>query len=342
MLKLLLTSDWRLGRTFHRFEAEAQARLSLARLKTVERVLTEGEKAKVEVVVCAGDLFDSPGPSKALRDAVSSLFGATKLQVLVVPGDRDALVAGSVWRAFAKDAPSNVTVVTGDGQSVTLSDGTALVAAPCHQHVEALEPLERLPGGTGRRIGVAHVGARASAAPKREDFTALLLGGSDTLRFVSADKRAVFAGSPEPMDFEVADCGRVALVSVNDAGQVVVEPREVATLTWEVVRVDSLASLRHLVGRRDLTSRVVRVELKAAVPLADVVAFERELAQFASNEELVCEVDASGLSLDVKDVSVLDGWPAPLQRAAKELLGQSSDPVARRALAQLAGLVSAT
>jgi hypothetical protein len=197
--------------------------------------------------------------------------------------------------------------------------------------VEALEPLERLPGGTGRRIGVAHVGARASAAPKREDFTALLLGGSDTLRFVSADKRAVFAGSPEPMDFEVADCGRVALVSVNDAGQVVVEPR-----------VDSLASLRHLVGRRDLTSRVVRVELKAAVPLADVVAFERELAQFASNEELVCEVDASGLSLDVKDVSVLDGWPAPLQRAAKELLGQSSDPVARKALAQLAGLVSAT
>jgi hypothetical protein len=69
---------------------------------------------------------------------------------------------------------------------------------------------------------------------------------------------------------------------------------------------------------------------------------KRELAQFASNEELVCEVDASGLSLDVKDVSVLDGWPAPLQRAAKELLGQSSDPVARKALAQLAGLVSAT
>lgn len=341
MLKLLLTSDWRLGRSVHRFEPEAQARLALARLKTVEQVLREGEKAKADAVVCAGDLFDSPAPTKELREAVLALLRSTTLSVIVVPGDRDALVPGSVWRALAKDAPSNVTVVTGDGQSVALSDGTALVAVPCHQHVEALETFERLPGGTGRRIGVAHVSSRSRAAPKRDDFTALLLGGSDVFRFASSDKRAVFAGTHEPMEFSVSDSGRVALVTVNDAGQVVVEPREVATLTWEVARVDSLAALRRLAGRTDLSSRVLRVEVHGAVPLSEVVAFERELAQLTSNEELVLEVDTTGLSLDMKDVSMLEGWPAPLQRAAKELLGKSSAPVALKALAQLAALVSA-
>lgn len=340
MLKLLLTSDWRLGRGFQRFEPAAQVALARARLETVERLLGEAEKAKVDAVVCAGDLFDGPTPSKEVREGVLALLRATKLRVVIVPGDRDALVPGSVWRAVAKDAPEHLTIVTTDAQTVELPGGATLVATPCHHHVEALEAVERLPRGAGLRVGVAHVSPRAGEVPTRDDFAALLLGGSDVFRFTGADKRTVFAGSPEPMDFDVADSGRVALVTVNEAGKVVVEPRSVAGLTWEVVRVDSLAALRRFAGRRDLASRVFRVEVQAALALAEVVAFERELAQLTSNEELVLEVDTSRLSLDTKAVESLEGWPAPLQRAAKVLLARSGDPVALEALGQLASLVS--
>ena len=68
-LTLLHTADWHLGRRFHSFPRDQETRLTRARLEVVGRILDMAQSRKVDAVLCAGDLFDSPAPG--LRPWVS-------------------------------------------------------------------------------------------------------------------------------------------------------------------------------------------------------------------------------------------------------------------------------
>ncbi|MGW5523137.1 exonuclease SbcCD subunit D [Gordonia sp. NPDC003950] len=98
-MRILHTSDWHLGRTFHGVELLADQRRALADLAAV--VADES----VDVVVVAGDVYDRSVPSAdavAVYDEGLGLISAAGAQIVVTSGNHDSptrLGAGSSFAA---------------------------------------------------------------------------------------------------------------------------------------------------------------------------------------------------------------------------------------------------
>jgi len=338
VLTLLHTSDWRLGRPFARFAPEAAPRLDAARLTAVENVLALAAEVDAAAVVCVGDLFDSPHPAPALRQAVLERLGALKWKdrpVFLVPGDRDPALEGSVWTDadFRAALPAFVHVVT-EPRTVRVRDELTLHLFPATTRVGVRE-VTATPEGEGPQVGVVHRARLLSReALAAAGLDAWCLGGEPAQGFAWDDRALVHSGTPEPMDFAPGE-GRVALLRFGAKGKLLVEPRESAVLRWEEVMVGSLASLRQLGQRKDLGSRVLRVVVNARVALSEHAAFQQELDDLEEDEALVMELDTRQLSLEVRGLETGDG-PAALALAGKRL-AERDEPAARRALAMLAG-----
>lgn len=86
-MRLLHTSDWHIGRTFHGFSTLEALRGVLAELAVVV------ERERVDVVLVAGDVFDSTTPSAAafelFEEAVLAIR-ATGAQVVMTSGNHDS------------------------------------------------------------------------------------------------------------------------------------------------------------------------------------------------------------------------------------------------------------
>lgn len=92
------TADWQIGKPFHSVEDDdKRIQLRLERInaiKRIENIITENE---AEFVLVAGDLFDSPTPTKSIVSATCSAIGTLKVPVYVIPGNHDHGGPGSLW-----------------------------------------------------------------------------------------------------------------------------------------------------------------------------------------------------------------------------------------------------
>jgi exonuclease SbcD len=127
-MRLLHTSDWHLGRSFHREDMlGAQARYVD---HLVETVRSEG----IDAVLVSGDLYDRalpPVDAVALCDEALRRLAAEKVQVIIISGNHDSaqrLGFGSGLMDLAgvhvRSAPERV------GEPVLLADGTAVYGIP--------------------------------------------------------------------------------------------------------------------------------------------------------------------------------------------------------------------
>ena len=100
-MKILHTSDWHIGRTFHGHSTLEHLRVVLAAL------VAEVRERQIDVVVVAGDIFDSSMPS---ADAFAVLSGALRdlrdagAQVVMTSGNHDSatrLGFQSEWATFS-------------------------------------------------------------------------------------------------------------------------------------------------------------------------------------------------------------------------------------------------
>lgn len=86
-MRILHTADWHAGRTLHGADRTPEVRAALAEL--ADMAVSE----KVDVVVVAGDVFDSRNPSAAAEDAVYEFFlrtGAAGIPSVVIAGNHDS------------------------------------------------------------------------------------------------------------------------------------------------------------------------------------------------------------------------------------------------------------
>jgi exonuclease SbcD len=119
-MRILHTSDWHIGRTFH-------GHSTLAALEQVLDALVAEVRARgVQVVLAAGDIFDSSTPSadavELLDDVLAGLRGAGA-QVVLTSGNHDSPARLGAKAAFARHAGIHVLTRCDELASpVTLAD----------------------------------------------------------------------------------------------------------------------------------------------------------------------------------------------------------------------------
>lgn len=118
-MRILHTSDWHIGRTFH-------GHSTLEALSGVLETLTDQVRAHaVDVVVVAGDVFDSATPPAACYTLLSETLRAladTGAQVIVTSGNHDSAARLGFQAALLRDGIHVRTDPTAIGEPITVSD----------------------------------------------------------------------------------------------------------------------------------------------------------------------------------------------------------------------------
>jgi len=310
MLRLLHTADVHLGARHADLgdAASAQRERQFAAFKaSVDLAIKE----KVDLVLVAGDLFDSNvQPRRSIERVAGELarLAKARIRAVLVPGTHDVYDRSSVYRAYdlaamAGTRPQDdlVTVLTPDHPWVHLQALDAVVHGPCFPTKRApYSPLRDLaavevPAATWK-IGVLHA---AVAIPGRTDHDEVVVTpeeiaatGLDYLALghwhsaqVAKTKGVTYAyaGAPEPVAVDQDRAGKVLLVQLDDASgahSVKVEERAIGRTTFE------------------------RQEIDAATVESQPALVERLRAQ--ANPDLVLDVRLIGVRPDHLDLEPLE------------------------------------
>lgn len=356
-LKILHTADWHLGRRFPSFEEADRTRLSRARLEVVERIFALAEQRQVDAVLCAGDLFDDVMPDRDWFQGLANVIrkrGNPERPVVLLPGNHDPLVGGSVWspeHELRRLLPDFVHVVDRDDFELPLGDDAVVLARPCRskagQGDNALALGAREPGDSRIRIGLVHGSTFdipgwqqnfpiAQDAAVRRGFDYLAIGDTHAFRIVPPDAEVptVYPSAPEATNFGELDTGYVAMVLFSRSRRALVQRERVSMWTWEHVRVESLDALRAL-AKRDLSHVVLRVELDLVVDPEGLDEVEETLVELRGNDVKhgragALQIEREGLQLTTDGIDAyFDGLPEVLQRTARRL--QEIEAVGERA-----------
>ncbi len=118
-MRILHTSDWHIGRTFH-------GHPTLDALRGVlDALVAQVRERAVDVVIVAGDVFDSAAPSAACYPLLSQTLAAladTGARVVVTSGNHDSAARLGFQSALLRDEITVVTDPVTIGTPVTLTD----------------------------------------------------------------------------------------------------------------------------------------------------------------------------------------------------------------------------
>lgn len=133
-MRILHTSDWHIGRTFH-------GHSTLDALRGVLETLTQQVRdEQVDVVIVAGDVFDSGAPAAACYTLLSDILRAladTGAQVIVTSGNHDSAARLGFQAALLRDGIHVLTDPAGIGTPITVTDADG----PVHFYgIPFLEP----------------------------------------------------------------------------------------------------------------------------------------------------------------------------------------------------------
>ncbi len=366
VLKLLHTADWHLGRDFPAFSEDGRRKLARARADVLDHIFGEAERNAVHAVLCAGDLFDEPSPSRDWWETLTTKLQKRKWTrpLFLLPGNHDPLLDDGIWRdpKFRSQLPDFVRVVDRELLEYPFGDEAVLYAVPCRSKAGQADPTAliptRAPGDTRIRVGLVH-GSTFDAGDWQTNFPIsrdavsergldyLAIGDTHGFRWVPQDRHppTVYPGTPEPTAFDESLPGHVALVLINRQRRALVEKRRVAQWHWESVRVTDLGALRALVGRADLSNRVLRLFVDMCLPAHEYEEAETLLAELCGTEARhakagVVQLHREGLTLDVANLGApLAELPSVLQAAVRRLQEHAKDaslrPAAERALFHL-------
>jgi exonuclease SbcD len=284
VLRLLHTADVHLGARHADLGegASAQRERQYAAFRaTVDLALTE----KVDIVLIAGDLFDSNVQPKRTVERVAADIGrlrAKKIRTVILPGTHDVYDRASIYRAYDLKALAGcganedwVTVLTSDQPWVHLKACEVLVVGVVHDTKRAPRTalgaaLARIPTEVVAtwRIGMVH---GAVAIPGKTDGDEVVVAPDEiaasglaylalghwhsTQQGTAGGTTWAYSGAPEPVAVDQDNAGNVLLVTLDDAKgppQVTVEERRVGRTRFQAIELDA----RDIVSQPALIARL--------------------------------------------------------------------------------------
>lgn len=139
-LRILHTADWQIGKPFASVpDPGKRLRLQQERLDAIERLAAIVRERSCDLVVVAGDLFDSPTPMKAQVSALFHKIGKIGVPVIAIPGNHDFGGPGGPWqqdfvRQEMADLAPNFTILTAE-EPLVLATAVILPAPLLHRQV---------------------------------------------------------------------------------------------------------------------------------------------------------------------------------------------------------------
>jgi exonuclease SbcD len=174
------------------------------------RMIEVGIAERVDGVLIAGDLFDSARVSRQTVEWTAAQLSRLDCDVVILPGNHDALGENSPYRIHRLDAmAARVRVITAvDGEQLTLCEGQISVwGRPIVDHAPWFRPLAGLPPrpAEGYAVVIAHglvvedpETVRGSPIYRSEldqvDWDYVALGHWPRYRHISDSPPTVYAG----------------------------------------------------------------------------------------------------------------------------------------------------
>ncbi len=269
-MRLIHTADWQIGKPYATVTDEQKRfRLQQERLVAVGRIRDVVRLENAQLVLVAGDLFDSPTPTPTAVLEVLELVGEMEVPVLVIPGNHDHGAPGTVWhradfqRQQTQLAPNLQLLL--ERQPLILEQAVVL-PCPLLRNQDSCDPSlwlraldwSALPADRPC-IVLAHGGVHGFGGRDYEgdeeaqtgannliDLEALPPGAVDyialgdwhNLKQVSA--RAWYSGTPEPDRFDQGEHnqrGQVLRVELERGGLPQVHPVPTGRIRWHNLRV---------------------------------------------------------------------------------------------------------
>ena len=270
-MKFLHTADWQIGKPFAGIRDDRKRSLvQHARVETIKRIGHVARDAGAELILVAGDLFDSSSADKSTVSAACSAIGQLGLPVFAIPGNHDHGGPGSVWeqeffrREQASLAPNLIVLLEPVPREC---DSAVLLPCPLLRRSVSIDPMEwlRVPDVYTRlspdkpRIVLAHGSTQVfsgqweddeeedAAAPNLLDLSRLPESEIDYIALgdwhgtKQVHPKAWFAGTPELDRFAKGgdhDPGNVLVVEVRRGSQLKVVKEGTTGLRWNDLTFD--------------------------------------------------------------------------------------------------------
>jgi exonuclease SbcD len=347
-VRLLHTADVHLGATFRVLgDRGREQRRQLE--STFARAITLAIGERVDVMLIAGDLFDSVAASRAhLTFAAQALrrLGEAGIPVCAVAGNHDPLGEGSasVWRELAACDPG-VTVFGPQLASRVFPELDLTVVGRSRQHqLSAESPLAGLPVARQTRflVALAHGSLQRPDLPAQFGLITpgeiagsgvdyLALGDWHSTRDVSSrGVTAWYSGAPELIDVDEPDSGNVCLVTLESPGRVEVDRRRVGRRRGRRLVLD-IATL----GGPEAVARAIRAEADPDLALTVVLTGLASLADRVNAERLREEFEGEFFRLEIRDEShlrpeMIDQAQYPENTVLGRFVRLMQDEIARR------------
>lgn len=297
-MRFLHTSDWQLGMRRYFLDGEAQARYTGERFDAVARLGALAREAGCELVVAAGDLFESNQVDRRTVLRALDAMAAIEVPLFLLPGNHDPLDAASVYRSvdFTERLPPGVRVLDGT-EPIEVRPGVEVAGAPwTTRHprgdlvADAVSALPPLSGGV--RVLVGH-GRIDAGAPDPDEPALIRLGGieraltegrfhylalGDRHSATRICERVWYSGTPEATSFDEERPGRALVVDLepgSDGGEGTCRVEERRLGLWRFLAEerrlggdDDVAELEAwLEGLEEKPRTVLRLSLVGQLPL---------------------------------------------------------------------------
>ncbi|NIM93284.1 MAG: hypothetical protein GTO18_06195 [Anaerolineales bacterium] len=247
-MRLIHISDVQLDAPFT-FLGEAGQKHRDQIRKTFSNIVDLSMREGYDVMLIAGDLFDSNKPSQATVDEVISLLKRLSIPVCILPGNHDSYDPTSIYRKI--NFPKNVTLFT-DSLNVKVYvnldlavHGKAVLSRTIKEKpLDGLRPLEDKRWNVAMAHGSLVIGKVEDPVRPIQpediancgmDYVAL----GDWHGFAEQSQgtvKAAYSGAPEPTAFDQIHAGYAASVSLDEHG-VILEQLRVGRIRSKQVEV---------------------------------------------------------------------------------------------------------
>jgi DNA repair exonuclease SbcCD nuclease subunit len=354
MFRFIHSSDLHLGKRFGNFSDDLRGRLREARHGIIERLATHARDNGANVILLAGDTFDTETPASEIRrQAFAEMKHHSSLRWVLLPGNHDSLQAAQLWSVLKAEAPDNIVFAT-EAEVMTIESGVTLLGAPCTSRRPGRDLTEWMDNAATSegsiRLGLAHGAIQSFSEDevasdvispdraKRAGLDYLALG--DWHGAVSVNERTYYSGTPEPDRFKHDKPGQALLVSVAGQGALPeVRSLETGSFLWRDIPIhllsteDATRTLETLFPtepkRRQILLRIIasgRTSIAGRTALASTLEHVAPEFAYLELEDGTLETECENDDLDRIDRA------GALREAAEALLAESSDE--KRSLAE--------